>query len=292
MSITNPPARPTMFPAVQRAVEQCLNEVRPYLDSLVRRGAPTPATMRALAEELNRALSDPRRVSHPELVDPQVFWEKSAWPQAAAIVKNARGALLAIAEELATVVSGSEQVLDAWLAAQIEASAAQPDHSPDAARDAAVDAIVSHCEALHRLIARLEGLAPGDAHLRDARTVVDEARHRHAEQSTHAQREVESRSVDESHRAAFERAWSEGLAQDIAVRSEELRATAPYRHQDLLLIAHQKAAEAIADDIEALVQELTEPILGIGERMVRRYDELVCAVPAPTPAPPYVSGTQ
>jgi hypothetical protein len=35
------------------------------------------------------------------------------------------------------------------------------------------------------------------------------------------------------------------------------------------------AMDAIDDDVVRMVAELTEPILGIGQRLVRRYDELV-----------------
>jgi hypothetical protein len=290
VSFTNPAdAPPSIFPAVQHAVEHALAQVGPYLASLLQRAAPTPQIMKALAEELRRATVDPRSVSHPELLDPGVFWERSAWPQAAAVVKNAREALLAIADELAIAVQGSEHVLEAWLAAQVQADLTRPDGNRITDRDAAIDAVVAHCESLHRLVARLGALAPTTDHLHDARAAVDALRRAEAERAAHAQRDAEERALDPSQRAAFERSWQAGFAQDVAVRDHELRASTPFRHQDLLLAAGEQAVEAIAHDVEELVQELTEPILGIGERMVRRYDELAggFSVPAPTAAPTF-----
>ena len=281
MSISNlPDAPPSIFPAVQHAVDQALRQVGPYLDSLLQRAAPTPTMLRALGDELERAQKDPRSVAHPELLDPGVFWARSAWPQAAAVVKNARGALLAIADELSSVVRGSEQVLESWLSAQIDANLADAAFDPDASRDAAIDAVVGHCETLHRLVDRLSSLAPAENLLREATAMVDGARRQRAERDAQAQRDIEAAAVDPSQRAAFERAWTEGFAQDVAVRDQELRTIVPFRHQDLLLTAHRQASAAIAHDVEEMVQELTEPILGIGERMVRRYDELVVAATA------------
>jgi len=248
-----------MFPAVQRTVEQALGQVGPYLASLVQRAAPAPAMVKALGEELQRAERDPRSVSHPELLDPTVFWAKSAWPQAAAVVKHARVALLGIAEELARVVHGSEQVLDGWLVAQVEAGIAQADDDPVARRDVAIDAVASHCEGLHRVVDQLTLLAPTVAVLSEARSMVDAAR-----------------------RDEAERTWAKAMCPNVAARDQELRSQVPFRHQDLLLAAHDQAIEAIARDVYAMVDELTEPILGIGERLVRRYDELVGSVPITT----------
>jgi hypothetical protein len=237
VSISNPSAAPpSIFPAVEHAVDRALRQVGPYLEGLLQRAAPTPAMLRALGDELEKAQRDPRSVAHPELVDPAVFWARSAWPQAAAVVKNARGALLAIAEELSAVVRGSEQVLETWLKAQLDANLA----------DAALD----------------------------PRSSRDTARRQRAEREAQAQRDAEEAGLDPAQRAAFERAWTEGYAQDVAVRAQELRTVVPFRHQDLWLTAHQQASDAIAHDVEEMVQDLTEPILGIGERMVRRYDEL------------------
>lgn len=55
------------------------------------------------------------------------------------------------------------------------------------------------------------------------------------------------------------------------------------RHQELLVTAHERAVAAIARDVHEMVRELTGPILGIGERLVHRYDELAAGRPAPAP---------
>ena len=55
----------------------------------------------------------------------------------------------------------------------------------------------------------------------------------------------------------------------------ELRATLPWRHQDLAIDAHRKLRLTLANDIDDMIEDLTRPILVIGERLVQMYDQLV-----------------
>jgi hypothetical protein len=231
-SPTPPGPHPTAT-GLEGAVDRAVAYLGPYLESLVARSAPTPAVLRALADELGRARSGARAVAHPELVDSDVYWEKSAWPQAASVVKHARRALVEVADELEPPVRASEQVIEQWLTALVHESSAERAAGPDAARHATIDAIATRCGEVHRVVERLLAVRPTPAPLASARAELDKARAKHAS--------------------------DDGI---------------PLRHQELLVRAFELALEAIARDVQAMVGELTEPILGIGERLVRRYDEI------------------
>lgn len=237
MSSTDPAAlaaAAARFPALQSSLERSLQGAGPYLADLIERAAPTQSVLHALSDELARAERNPRSVAHPELLDPDTYWAKAAWPQAAAMVTRARQALLTIADDLAPAVAGTERILEELvdqlaqqhLAAGVDPPSAQRD------RDAAIDAIALHCEAIHRTVERLSSLAP-----------------------------------------PLDRFAS--LRAGIGGRSR--------RHQEMLVTAHERAVSAIARDVHEMVRELTAPILGIGERLVHRYDELAPGRPAPAP---------
>jgi hypothetical protein len=69
--------------------------------------------------------------------------------------------------------------------------------------------------------------------------------------------------------------WDDTFEQRVAIRDAELRATLPWRHQDLAIDAHRKLRLALARDIDDMIEDLTRPILVIGERLVQMYDQLV-----------------
>jgi hypothetical protein len=211
-------------PGLAGDVERAVAFAGPYLEGLLARSVPTPAVLRALAEELRKARAG-RSVAHPELVDPDVYWQQAAWPQAASVVKHARRALVQLAEELESSREGEERSLDAWIATRVEQDALVPADQRDAVRDIAIDDIAARCERMHRTFERLAAVHPDRTALVAARAAVD----------------------------------------------------ADCRHHDLLVTAFERALDAIDVDVDAMIAELTAPILGIGERLVRRYDELSVA---------------
>ena len=280
MSITNRvetggqgPPQPSPLPSVVAGVDRAIEIAGQYLADLIGRAAPAPTVLRALTDELQRATNRPGGVAHPELLDPTVYWEKSAWPQAAAMVKQARSALLDVVAEIEPVVVGSERVLTDWLASHV-AEAATQRAGAEIERDATIDVIASRCEFLHRTIERLAVLRPTSEVLDAARTGVERARRHRAEDDVRATRADLEASTAHLDREQFKQFWSDTFDQRVAARDAELRALVPFRHQDLLLAAHEQALDAIADDVAAMVVYLTAPIFGIGERLVRRLDEL------------------
>jgi hypothetical protein len=169
------------------------------------------------------------------LLDPDNYWAKTAWPQAAAIVKHARRALIEVADELDAPVRATEKTLEQWLRDDVAGTRAARQEDAGEVRRDAIDAIVARCQDLHHVVERLTAVKPGPDSVAAARA--------------HLERVVDG--------------------------DEAKRAQLPYRHQELLVRAFELALDAIDEDVTAMVMELTEPILGIGERLVRRYDELV-----------------
>jgi hypothetical protein len=265
----------TNAPGLEGDIDRAVAFARPYIDGLLARSAPTATILRALAEELTQARAGTRSVAHPELLDPDAYWQKAAWPQAAAFVKNARRALVELAEELEAPIRAGEGVLEHWLAQQVQADAAARAADPAGVRARTIDAIAGRCEAVHRLVERLLAIRPDRAPIVAARAAVDESRRQQAIDDVRHSRDAVAKAHPELDRAAFKQMWIDTVDARVAQCDSMLRAELPHRHQELLVSAFEQALDAIDEDITRMVAELTEPILGIGQRLVRRYDELV-----------------
>jgi hypothetical protein len=268
-------------PGLEGDVERAVAFARPYVEGLLARSAPTPTVLRALAEELTQARAGARKVAHPELLDPDTYWRKAAWPQAASVVKHARQALVELAEELESAVRAGEGVLDHWLTQQVDIDARERATDANGVRTRTIDAIAARCQAVHRIVERLLAIRPDRGAVAAARTAVDEARRHQAIEDVKHSRDAVAEAHPELDRAAFKQMWLETVDGRVAERDAVLRGELPFRHQELLVQAFELALDAIDADVAAMVGELTEPILGIGERLVRRYDELVAEAQAP-----------
>jgi len=63
--------------------------------------------------------------------------------------------------------------------------------------------------------------------------------------------------------------------QRMSIRDADMRASLPWRHQDLAIEAHRQVRHALSRDVNDLIALCVEPILPMGERVVRRYMEEV-----------------
>jgi hypothetical protein len=264
-------ATPPVFADVAATAARVIEIGGPALFAVADRAQPTAPMMRALADELERARTAPRSVAHPELVDPDKYWELALWPQAAATVRDARSVLVQVAAEMHPIVEGSERVLEDWLDELVVLSEPVRAADPVHARDVVIDAIANACQALHRTVDMIRALSLDCSALDQLTAEVLVQRRRRAE--------------------AFVRALDAGLPgvptvdpagfeARVAARNAELAAEVPFRHEDLALAAHRQARTAINAEIANLVEALTAPILGIGERLVARYDRLTSPRPA------------
>jgi hypothetical protein len=130
---------------------------------------------------------------------------------------------------------------------------------------------------MHRVVERVVTACPSQNMLGPARVALEQARHRHAAEDVKHSRDAAANEQPDVDRATFKRMWADSFDQRVAAREQELRRESPYRHQELLLHAFGQAIEAMDTDLRAMARELTSPIIGIGERLVRRYDELAAS---------------
>ncbi len=244
------------FPTAARAVDHVVSVARPAFAAQFEAGLPTPPILRGLADEVRKAIANPRAVPHPELADPDAYWRLSAFPQAASLVRHLRGMLVEVAGELAPVAERSEPDFGTWLMSVVAYEAPRRRVDPDASRDAVIDEIARMCGVLHEIVAGVGRILPTETSIEDRRAALADGRRKQ---------------VDDIVKRTGERAE----AIDAKLRHEP-----PHRHQDLLLDAYELAFVSLRGDMDALVAQLTEPIFALGERMVLSYDEAVLAVDA------------
>ena len=260
-------ATPPTFPLVRSRATEVLDRFAPELYALADRSQPTAPMMRTLADELERGRANPTKVAHPELLDPQRYWELALWPQAAATVREAREVLVQVADAVSPVVVDAERLLEDWLDELVvlteQRRAADPVHN----RDVVIDAIANACQSLHRTVEIVRSLQLGFAALDQLDAELSRQRRRRAEAFVKAAHDSISDPDDKAH-------WAATFDARVADRDTELAAALPFRHGALALAAHRKARESINADIELMIATLTEPILGMGERLVIRYDRL------------------
>jgi hypothetical protein len=285
--VTNPTVNASteapQFAGVSATVARVVTAAGPYLTQLFQDAAPTPAVTRALADEVRRAQANPRSVAHPELADPDAYWSLAAWPRAVALVKHARSVLIEAAEELAAAVQNGERVLELWFKSELVRQGGLRQTDPDAARAATIDGLVAQCQELHRTVEgvrQLQQVLPAPS---AAQTEVDEARRRQAEEDVRRTRADVEREHADADPAAFKDWWNTTFEARLAVRDAELHAVPPFRHQELAIAAFEQARGAVAADIDAMIGQLTEPILGFGQKLVVRHDELLAEVIAAEP---------
>jgi hypothetical protein len=277
------PGATRAFPAAAAAIDRVVAIAAPHVHGLFDAVAPTPAFMHALADEVRRAQQSPRSVAHPELADPDVFWQRSAFPQAMAVVKKARAALVEVAEQVSPIVTQGESVLAGWLRTYLETQDGARVADPVGARTQAVDAIARRCEELHRIVERLHAIAPSMDAVAAARREVDAYRLPFATREAAESRLEVRRRHAEVDDATVDHWWMETEAARVAVCDAELRARPPFRHLDLAVAAHEQARQTVTADVQAMVEELTGPILGMGKKLVAAYDA-GAVVPVVNPA--------
>ncbi len=171
------------FPSAVAAVDRVLTVAGPVIARMIDTALPTSQALRVLGDEVRKAVSQPESVAHPELADPDLFWRRAAFPQAAALVRQLRGLLVEVAGELEPVVDGSRRDFEKWLRATVSADTAGRGVGPRAGRERAIDAIAAKCDELHDVIAGVRRLIPETTRVPDLRTALallrGEPQHRH-----------------------------------------------------------------------------------------------------------------
>ena len=271
----NAQPEPMLFGAAIATVNRVVQVAGGPLANIVEQAQPSPGLLRALAEELQRAVAKPKSVAHPELVDPDVYWQRSLWPQASAVVKAARGLLVEVAEQLRPAIPAAESEMQAWLNWRVYETQQHRAADPEHVRGLIVDEIAARCEELHHIAAMVGVLCPPLDAIERLQSELDDRRRKEAISDLKKSRGDFERQHHDIESRVLRRHWEDTFEQRVATREAELRATLPWRHQDLAIDAHRKLRLALAHDIDDMIEDLTRPILEIGERLVQMYDQLV-----------------
>jgi hypothetical protein len=266
---------PLLFGAAIATVNRVVQVAGSTLADIVTQTQPTPALLRALAEELQRAQTKPKSVAHPELVDPEFYWQRSLWPQAAAVVKAARTVLVEVASQLDELVPAAQTEMQAWLNWRAYETQQQRAADPDHVRGLIVDEIATRCEELHHIVEMAGVLRPPLDSIEQLQNELDERRRRDAANDVKKARSDYERQHSGVDQHTLRQHWDETFDQRVAVRDAELRATLPWRHQDLAIDAHRQLRLTLGRDIDDMIDHLTQPILSIGQKLVQMYDLLV-----------------
>jgi hypothetical protein len=266
---------PVLFGAAIAMVNRVVPVAGATLADIVAQAQPTPALLRALSEELHRAQVKPKSVAHPELVDPDVYWQRSLWPQASAVVKAARTVLVEVAAQLRPTVPAAQNEMQAWLNWRAYETQQQRAADPDHVRALIVDEIAARCEELHHIVEMVGVLRPPLDAVEQLQAELDDRRRRDAINDVKKLRSDFERQHSGVDQRVLRQHWDDTFEQRVAGHDAELRQTLPWRHQDLALEAHRQLRLTLARDIDDMIEDLTRPILEIGRRLVQMYDQLV-----------------
>jgi hypothetical protein len=264
-----------LFGAAIATVNRVVQVAGDPLANMVEQAQPSPGLLRALAEELQRAVAKPKSVPHPELVDPDAYWQRSLWPQASAVVKAARALLVQVAAQLQPIVPAAEAEMQAWLNWRAYETQQHRAADPEHVRGLIVDEIAARCEELHHIVEMVGVLRPPLDAIERLQSELDDRRRKEAINDLKKSRSDYERQNSGIDARVLRQHWEDTFEQRIETRDAELRATLPWRHQDLAIDAHRKLRIALGRDIDDMIEDLTNPILLIGERLVQMYDHLV-----------------
>jgi hypothetical protein len=267
-----------LFGAALATVNRVVQVAGSTLADIVAQTQPTSGLLRSLADELQRAQVKPKSVAHPELVDPDVYWQRSLWPQASAVVKAARTVLVEVASQLREVVPAAQNEMQQWLNWRAYETQQQRAADPEHVRGMVVDEIAARCEELHRIVEMVGVLRPPLHSIDQLQSELDDRRRREAGNDVKKTRSDYERQHGDVDQRALRQHWDDTFEQRVAVRDAELRATLPWRHQDLAIDAHRQLRATIGRDIDDMIEDLTAPILSTGQKLVQMYDQIV-AVP-------------
>lgn len=231
---------------------------------------PTASFLASLADELAAARADEASVPHPELLDPEAYWEATVKPQGSYVRRTADEVLEYAEARILAHVAEAESELEAIVGRRAQSTSA----ADGATRAAVIDDIATHCQTLHHLVAGLIAVLPPADQLEIARQGYDDARRRRAVSDVETLKPIYLREAggDENHQRFAEQQWTETFADRVSHRDLMLRAEVPWRHQELALIGYERVREHLEATVDDAVARLQQPLLEVGARLVRLYD--------------------
>lgn len=256
------------------ALDLLVGEASPEVEGRIETARPTMKYLKALGDELLLAQRSPGSVPYPELVDPDTYWSKAAWPQAAAVVAAVRDYLTELEPRIEMIMIGAEADMKGWVNQLVfdGTETAGPEDDP---RESVINAIVERCEQFDGMIRAVGSIAPSEAPLASLRIEFEAARVRSAGAEVKKLRGPYLRQAggDPEHQRRAKEEWQSTFDDRAGHRAVELQAELPWRHQELTIEAHERAHEAIIADIDSMIERLTAGLMAIGERLVLLYDQ-------------------
>jgi hypothetical protein len=187
-----------MFAGVVASVNRVVSVAGSHLAPLVEQSQPTPNLLKAIAEELSRAVVKPKSV------------------------KAGRRILAEAAEELKPAVSGAERELQAWVNFRAFETAEHRAVDPHHTREVVVDEIAQLCQELHEIIVMVSVLRPPLEVVDAVQADLDDRRRKEAAkelQKTHSGDQLRDAVL---HREAELRAEVPWRHQDLAIEAHRL----------------------------------------------------------------------
>lgn len=252
---------------VRERVAEVIDDARRLVADIVDPACPTAGFLAALAEELVRATTAPGSAEFPELIEPDAYWEATVKPQS----RSVRRAVAEVIEHTEARLAEAASEVESALRVRVDAA-----HGGGLgeARTNVVDEIAVTCQGLHHLMAEMIRIVPSDKAVTVARSALEEGRRRRAVADVEALKPAYLREAGggEGHQRFAEQQWSETFAERVAHRDTLLRGEVPWRHQELAVVGHERTMTDVRAMVDEAVVRLQEPLMSMGERMVRRYD--------------------
>lgn len=254
-------------------IREVVDDARERVAAIVEPATPTAAFLASLGDELNSASTDPSSVPHPELADPDAYWEAAVKPQNQSVRRSVAAVLEYAESHIAAQVALAEAELEVKISERAAAAAADEAGT----RAGVIDDIASQCQILHHLVAELIEILPSRDQLELARQALEEARRQRAISDVEALKPMylSEAGGGEEHQRFAEQQWSETFADRVSHRGLMLRGEVPWRHQELAIVGHERTRDHLDTMIDEAVTRLQQPLLDVGARLVRRYDSVV-----------------
>lgn len=253
-------------------IREVVEDAGERVAAIVEPATPTASFLASLGDELSAVSTDPSSVPHPELADPDAYWEAAIKPQN----QSVRRSVVTVLEYAESHISAHVRAAEAELEIEISERAAAAVADEPGARAGVIDDIARQCQVLHHLVAELIGILPSRDQLDLARQALDEARRQRAIGDVEALKPMYLREAGggEEHQQFAEEQWSETFADRVTHRGLMLRGEVPWRHQELAVVGHERTRDQLETMIDEVVARLQQPLLELGARLVRRYDSV------------------
>jgi hypothetical protein len=257
--------------ALQSEFESAIADARERVDAVLTPACPTPSFLRALADEVQRAVDTPDIVPYPELADADVYWDSTVKPQSRSLRDN----VAAIIEWLEQRIITTMEVAEIDLKTFVAAAAADAGPDPVALRRRVAEEVEARCLDLHHQMAEVLTVLPPNDAIVESRQIAAEAIRAQATSDVEGLKGSYLRDAggDASHQAFAEQQWSETFAERVSHRHSMLAAQAPWRHQEFALVGYERTRAEVEHIIEDSAVRLQSPLSDIQGLLLERYDE-------------------